>query len=71
MDHPVKDSYKQETNKHPDMIIHIKKIENVYEDMKSRSIRIIEPLQEMSFGRGFHIADPDANIIAFVEENNS
>jgi len=45
-----------------------KSIERLYEDFLSKSIQIVQPLRVAPYGREFYIADPDGNIIAFIEE---
>ena len=43
-------------------------IERLYTEVLGNSIVIIQPLRDMPYGREFYIADPDLNIIAFMEE---
>jgi predicted enzyme related to lactoylglutathione lyase len=51
-----------------DIIFSVDSIERLYEDVLSKSIEIVQPLRDMPYGREFYIADPDGNLIAFIEE---
>ena len=42
--------------------------ERLYEEVLSKSIKIVQPLRDMPYGREFYIADPDGNHISFLEE---
>jgi catechol 2,3-dioxygenase-like lactoylglutathione lyase family enzyme len=55
-------------NNHLDITFSIEAIENLYDDLKSKPIEIIQSLRDMPYGREFYIADPDGYIIAFLEE---
>jgi predicted enzyme related to lactoylglutathione lyase len=54
-------------NKDIDITFSVERLEDLYEDIKSKSIEIIQPLREMSNGREFYISDPDGYIIPVVE----
>jgi len=56
-------------NEHLDITFSIENIEEVYKSIKSKPVTIIQPLRDMPYGREFYVIDPDAYIIAFVEEN--
>jgi predicted enzyme related to lactoylglutathione lyase len=45
----------------------VEHIEILYNILLSKSIKIIQPLRAMPYGREFYIADPDGNHIGFVE----
>ena len=53
------------SNEDPDIIFSVEGIEDVYEEMIRRSIKIIRPLRSMPYGKEFYVADPDDHIIAF------
>jgi catechol 2,3-dioxygenase-like lactoylglutathione lyase family enzyme len=42
-------------------------IESLYEELSNKSVEFTQPLRDMPYGREFYIADPDGNIIAFLE----
>ena len=50
-----------------DLIFSVDEIKELYEEMVSRSVNIIQPLRDMPYGQEFYMADPDGNIIAFLE----
>jgi predicted enzyme related to lactoylglutathione lyase len=49
------------------IIFAVEAIELLYEDLRRKSIEIVQPLREMPYGREFYIADPDGNHLGFVE----
>ena len=55
-------------NEDIDITFSVERLEDLYEDIKSKSIEIVQPLREMPYGREFYISDPDGYIIAFLEE---
>ena len=58
----------KKNNEHLDITFLIAGIETLYEDIKNKSVEIIQAIRDMPYGREFYIADPDGHIIAFVEE---
>jgi predicted enzyme related to lactoylglutathione lyase len=42
-------------------------IEALYDELRSRSVDIVQPLRDMPYGKEFYIADPDGNRLAFLE----
>ena len=55
-------------NEDLDIVFGVEGIEDLYEEMLSRSAEIIQPLREMPYGKEFYVADPDGYIIAFLEQ---
>jgi len=55
-------------NENLDIVFSIEEIEEQYENIKNRSVTIIQALREMPYGKEFYITDPDGYILAFVEE---
>lgn len=51
----------------PEILFSVSEIGELYEDILNKSVEIIQPLRDMPYGKEFYIADPDGNIIAFVE----
>jgi catechol 2,3-dioxygenase-like lactoylglutathione lyase family enzyme len=43
-------------------------IEELYEDLSHKSIEFTQSLRDMPYGKEFYVADPDGNIISFLEE---
>ena len=56
-------------NEHIDIMFSVEGIDALYAEISDKSIRVIQPLRDMPYGREFYIADPDGYIIAFLEEN--
>ena len=52
-----------------DIVFSVGGIEDLYRELSSRSVDIIQPLREMDYGKEFYIADPDGYMIAFLEES--
>jgi predicted enzyme related to lactoylglutathione lyase len=55
-------------NEHLDIVCSVEEIEFLHREILTKSVEVIQPLRDMPYGREFYIADPDGNIIAFVEE---
>jgi len=55
-------------NEHADIILSVEKIDDLYDDIKNRSVEIIQPLRDMPYGREFYICDPDGYVLAFLEQ---
>ena len=51
-----------------DIVFSVDLVDELYHDLTSKSIEITQPLIERDYGKEFHIADPDGNFLAFVEE---
>lgn len=54
-------------NEHLDILFAVDDIEYLYEYLSGKSVEIAQPLRQMPYGREFYIADPDGNIIGFLE----
>lgn len=50
------------------IVFSVDNIESLYEELLNRSVEVIQPLRQMPYGREFYIADPDGNIISYLEE---
>jgi len=55
-------------NEDLDLLFSVDKIEDLYEEMLSKSIEFIQPLRKMDYGKEFYVLDPDGYIIGFLEE---
>ena len=54
-------------NEDPYLIFSVSYIEALYEKLSQASVKIVQALRDMPYGKEFYIADPDNNIIAFME----
>ncbi|HVW15613.1 MAG TPA: VOC family protein [Mucilaginibacter sp.] len=54
-------------NEDPEIIFSVDRIAELYEELSGCSAEIVQPLREMPYGKEFYVADPDGNVIAFVE----
>lgn len=54
-----------------EIMFSVEHINDLYKDLSNQPIRVIQPLQQMPYGKEFYIADPDGNIIAFFENTNA
>jgi catechol 2,3-dioxygenase-like lactoylglutathione lyase family enzyme len=52
---------------HLDITFSVDGIEDLYNNLRGRSVEVTQSLRTMPYGQEFYIADPDGNIIAFVE----
>src|SRR6187455_2157758 len=55
-------------NEDLDIVFSVEGVEDLYEELVSRSVEIIQPLCDRPYGREFYIADPDGYILAFLEQ---
>jgi predicted enzyme related to lactoylglutathione lyase len=51
-----------------DIVFSVEGVEDLYEELVDKSVEIIQPLCDRSYGKEFYIADPDGYILAFLEE---
>jgi len=51
-----------------EIVFSVEDVEDLYEELVSKTVEIIQPLCDRPYGREFYIADPDRNILAFLEE---
>jgi predicted enzyme related to lactoylglutathione lyase len=58
---------KSETVEDLEIVFLVEDLADLYRDMLSKAIEIIQPLREMPYGKEFYIADPDGNRLAFME----
>ncbi|TMI74046.1 MAG: hypothetical protein E6H09_03710 [Bacteroidetes bacterium] len=52
-----------------DIVFSVDGIEDLYEEFSNKSVEFAQSLRDMPYGKEFYVADPDANIIAFLEEH--
>jgi predicted enzyme related to lactoylglutathione lyase len=58
---------KRKNNEDPDIIFSVDGVKDLYEEILSKSVEIIQPLRDMPYGKEFYIIDTDGNVIAFIE----
>ncbi len=51
-----------------DIVFSVDGIEGLYEELSNKSVAFVQSLRDMPYGKEFYVADPDGNIIAFMEE---
>ncbi len=54
-------------NEDIDITFSVTNIEYLYEKLKNQSVEVVQSLRNMPYGKEFFVADPDGNIIAFLE----
>jgi predicted enzyme related to lactoylglutathione lyase len=64
----IQERKSRKNNEELDIIFSVDRIEDLYEEISSKSGEIVQPLRVMPYGKEFYIADPDGYIIAFLEE---
>lgn len=53
----------------PDIVFSVSDIKVFFENTKESGVVNVQPLRTMPYGMEFYIADPDGNILAFIQEN--
>jgi catechol 2,3-dioxygenase-like lactoylglutathione lyase family enzyme len=64
----IEERENRRNNEHVDITFSVEGINDLYDELKGKPVRIIQSLRDMPYGREFYIADPDGYIIAFLEE---
>jgi len=55
-------------NEDLEIVFSVDGIEGLYEELSNKSVEFAQSLRVMPYGKEFYVADPDGNIIAFMEE---
>lgn len=58
---------KRKNHDDPDIVFSVSGINELYNQLLDKPIEIVQPLREMPYGKEFYVADPDGNVIAFLE----
>lgn len=58
----------RQSNENPEIVFSVEGVESLYEELLYKAVTFAQALRNMPYGKEFYIADPDGNIIAFVEE---
>jgi len=59
---------KRRENEDLELMFSVADIGAFYEYLQSKSVEFTQPLREMPYGREFYIADPDGNLLGFVDQ---
>jgi predicted enzyme related to lactoylglutathione lyase len=54
-------------NQDLDIVFSVDGVEGLYESLLNEAVEVVQPLRIMPYGKEFYIADPDGNIISFLE----
>ena len=58
----------KKNNEDLNIIFSVNGIEDLYEELSHKPVEFVQSLRNMPYGKEFYIADPDGNLIGFVEE---
>ena len=64
----VKESKDRTSGEDLEIVFSVHKIGDLYEEILKNSVEIVQPLRDMPYGKEFYVADPDGNVLAFIEE---
>jgi predicted enzyme related to lactoylglutathione lyase len=64
----AEESKRNKENEALEIIFSVERVEDLYNDLLYKSIAITQALRKQPYGKEFYIADPDGNILAFMEE---
>jgi len=64
----IEERKNKRNNEALDIAFSVDNIEDLYEELSNKTIRFVQLLREMPYGKEFYVADPDGYIIAFIEE---
>ena len=67
-DYSIEKRKNKRNNEDINITFSVSNIENLYEELSHKSIEIVQTLRDMPYGKEFYVADPDGNIISFLEE---
>jgi len=64
----IEERENKRNNEDLDIIFSVDGIESLFEELSNKSVEFTQLLRNMPYGKEFYIADPDGNMIAFLEE---
>lgn len=64
----IEESENRRNNEDLNIVFSVAGIEGLYEVLSNKSVEFVQSLRDMPYGKEFYVADPDGNIIAFLEE---
>jgi len=53
-----------------EILFTVEGIDSIYNEFSARAEQFVQPLRQMPYGKEFYLADPDRNVISFVEPTN-
>ena len=65
--HSIEEGFSK-NNDDLDIIFSVDSVEDLYEELSKNAIEFVQSLRDMPYGKEFYVADPDGNIIGFLEE---
>ena len=65
----IEERKSKRNNEDLDLVLSVNDIEDLYEELLSKSIDIIQPLRDAPYGKEFYVADPDGYIIGYLAES--
>lgn len=54
-------------NEDVDVVFSVDGIEDLYQQLRNRSVEFTQPLRNMPYGKEFYLTDPDGYVISFLE----
>ncbi len=64
----IEERQNKRKNEDIDIVFSVTSIEDLYEELSTKSVEFTQPLREMDYGKEFYIIDPDGYIISFLEQ---
>ena len=64
----IQESENRRNREDLDIVFSVDGIEGLYEELSNKSVAFVQSLRDMPYGKEFYVADPDGNIMAFMEE---
>lgn len=64
----IEERESRRNNEDLDIVFSVEGIEGLYQELSNKSVEFVQSLRDMPYGKEFYVADPDGNIIAFLEE---
>ena len=55
-------------NEDLDIVFSIDGIEDLYKELSTKAIEIVQPLRHVIYGKEFYVADPDGYVLGFLKE---
>ena len=65
----IEERKSKRNNEDLDLVLSVNDIEDLYEELLSKCIDIIQPLRDAPYGKEFYVADPDGYIIGYLAES--
>ncbi len=66
-DYSIEKTKNKRNNDDINITFSVSNIKDLYEELSHKSIKIVQALRDMPYGKEFYIADPHGNVISFLE----